>query len=291
MREDTGHQPNAAPANPATLVDAHVHLYDCFDRAAFFDSALKNFRHAAQTLGLPTDTHGCLLLTETSRDHAFESLITQHELADGRWRFHPASEGRSLVAAKDGRDVLTVIAGRQVVTRENLEVLALCCNEEFTDGRAVEHTIEKVIESGGLPVLPYGVGKWSGARGVAVDNLLKGAVGSRLMLGDNAGRLAMSGEPKQFALARDRGVWVLPGTDPLPFPSQAKGVGRYGLVLTGGIDPAMPAASVKQLIETASQQPHLFGRTDGLIRFFLLQSAMQMRKRLRKRPAGRRSNT
>lgn len=283
MQEETGHQRSDSASNAAVLVDAHVHLYDCFDRVAFFDSALKNFRHAAQTLGLPADTHGCLLLTETARDHAFESLIAQHELGGGRWRFHPASEGRSLVAALDGQDVLTVIAGRQVVTREGLEVLALCCNEEFTDGRAVEHTVEQVIEAGGLAVLPYGVGKWSGVRGLIIDKLLKGALGSRLMLGDNAGRLAVSGEPKQFALAREHGVWVLPGTDPLPFPSQANGVGRYGLVLTGGLDPAMPAASAKQWIETASHQPRIFGRTDGPGRFLLLQSAMQLRKRLRKR--------
>lgn len=282
MRQDSEHQNGATVPKNTVLVDTHVHLYDCFDRVIFFESAVKNLRHAAHALGLPADTPGCLMFTEMSGNHAFESLIKQHELPGG-WTFHPAAEGRSLVAANNGRDVLTLIAGRQIVTRENLEVLALCSNEEFTDGRAVEHTIEKVIDSGGLPVLPYGVGKWSGARGVIVDDLLNSALGSRLMLGDNAGRLAMAGEPKQFAFARERGVWVLPGTDPLPFPSQARGVGRYGMVLTGGIDPEKPAASVKQSIETASQQPRVFGRTAGPIRFLGLQSAMQLRKRLRKR--------
>ncbi|MEZ6191199.1 MAG: hypothetical protein R3C45_07895 [Phycisphaerales bacterium] len=282
MRQETDHQTDETTPSDVVLVDSHVHLYDCFDRVTFFDSALNNLRHAAQALGLPADTPGCLMFTEMSGDHAFESLIKQHKLPGG-WTFHPAAEGRSLVAAKDGRDVLTLIAGRQIVTRENIEVLALCCNEEFTDGRAVEHTIEKVIEVGGLPVLPYGVGKWSGARGVIVDDLLNSALGSRLMLGDNAGRLSLAGEPKQFALARERGVWVLPGTDPLPFPAQARGVGRYGMVLTGGIDPGKPAASAKQSIETANQQPRVFGRTDGPIRFLGLQSAMQLRKRLRKR--------
>jgi hypothetical protein len=282
MRQETDHQTGETTPGTAVLVDSHVHLYDCFDRVTFFDSAMNNLNQAAQTLGLSAETPGCLMFTEMSGDHAFESLIKQHKLPGG-WTFHPAAEGRSLVAAKDGRDALTLIAGRQVVTREDLEVLALCCNEEFTDGRAVEHTIEKVIEVGGLPVLPYGVGKWSGARGVIVDDLLNSALGSRLMLGDNVGRLAMAGEPRQFAFARERGVWVLPGTDPLPFPSQARGVGRYGMVLTTGIDPEKPAASVKQSIETASHQPQVFGRTDGPIRFLGLQSAMQIRKRLRKK--------
>lgn len=266
----------------SVLVDTHVHLYDCFDRVAFFDGAIQNFQHAAQTLGLPTDTPGCLMLTETSKDHAFESLLEQHELDGGRWRFHPAGEGRSLIAALDGKDVLTVIAGRQIVTREGLEVLALGCNEQFTDGRAIEHTIEKVIEADGLAVLPYGVGKWSGARGVLVNKLLNGPLGSRLVLGDNAGRLAMGGEPKQFAEARERGVWILPGTDPLPFADQAVRAGRYGMVLEGKIDRDKPAASILAHIGARDTQPSTYGKTDGLLTFLRLQIAMQLRKRLSK---------
>ena len=265
------------------LVDAHVHLYDCFDRVTFFDGAYRNFQHAAQTLGLPSDTPGCLMLTETSKDHAFEALLKQHELDGGRWRFHPAGEGRSLIAALDGKDVLTVIAGRQVVTLEGLEVLALGCNEEFTDGRAIEHTIEQVIEADGLAVLPYGVGKWNGARGVLVDKLLDGPQGSRLLLGDNAGRLSIGGEPKQFTRARKRGIWVLPGTDPLPFANQATRAGTFGMVLTGGIDRDKPAMSIKQLIQTADAQPKAFGRTDGPVSFLAKQFGMQLRKRLVKR--------
>jgi hypothetical protein len=274
--------PGKAGPGPV-LVDAHVHLYDCFDRVAFFDGAVQNFRHAARALDLPAETPGCLMLTETSKDHAFESLLKQHELDGGRWRFHPAGEGRSLIAALDGKDTLTVIAGRQIVTREGLEVLALGCNEQFTDGRAIEHTIEKVISADGLAVLPYGVGKWSGARGVKVDELLESALGSRLLLGDNAGRLAMGGGPKQFDDAHRRGVWVLAGTDPLPFADQASRVGRYGVVLKGEIDRDKPAASILAHIKASDAQPKTYGKTDGLVTFLRLQVGMQLRKRLGKR--------
>jgi len=277
-------QPTADTQSGAVvLVDAHVHLYDCFDRAAFFDGASNNFRSAASSLGLPGDTHGVLLFTEMSGVHAFESLIAQHELNGGRWRFHPASEGRTLVAALEGKDVLTIVAGRQVVTREGLEVLSLCCSEQFTDGQAIEHTIEKIIEAGGLPVLSYGVGKWSGSRGKIIDRLIRGALGSRLMLGDNAGRLWMGGEPKQFAEARQRGMWVLPGTDPLPFADQASRVGRYGMMLCGEIDRDRPAASIQHLIRSAEAQPRVYGTTDGPLSFLKLQIAMQVRKRLIRR--------
>jgi len=268
---------------PSILVDAHVHLYDCFDRVAFFDTARANFRRAAQSLSLPADTPGVLLLTETSKDHAFESLIAQHELPGGAWRFHPSAEGCSLIAQCDGQDVLALVAGRQVVTHEGLEVLALCCNEQFNDDRPIEHTIGKIVNAGGLPVLPYGVGKWSGARGVIISKLLEGPLASRLLLGDNAGRLSLAPEPAHFKLARDQGLFILPGTDPLPFAAQAGRVGTYGMRLTGPFDPDKPAASIRQRIQTADTQPTVYGRTDGPVRFFNKQLRMQLRKRLSKR--------
>jgi hypothetical protein len=268
---------------PPILIDAHVHLYECFDRTTFFDAALANFQTASQTLGLPDNTPGCLMLTETAKDHAFDSLIAQQKLDGGRWRFRETGEGRALVAAMDGQDVLTVIAGRQIVTREGLEVLALCSNDSFADKLPLEQTIEKVIDADALPVLPYGVGKWSGTRGKVIDSMLNSPLANKMMLGDNAGRLALTGEPKQFAQARKQGIWVLPGTDPLPFPRQARGVGRFGMVLKNGIDQTRPAASLKSILSNLNAQAQTYGRADGLISFLSLQFGMQLRKRLNKR--------
>jgi len=263
------------------LIDAHVHLYDCFDRTLFFDAALKNFQRASQSLGLPDNTPGFLMLTETSKDHAFASLIEQRELDGGRWRFNPAGDNLSLTAALEGRGVLTVIAGRQIVTREGLEVLALCCNETFNDGLAIEQTIENVVLADGLAVLPYGVGKWSGARGGVVDALLSGPWSDRLMLGDNAGRLGLLGEPKRLARARQKGARVLPGTDPLPLGSQTTRAGRYGMLLDVAMDREKPGASIKRCIQATQKQPITFGRTAGPFGFLKCQIAMQLRKRLR----------
>lgn len=264
------------------LIDAHVHLYDCFDRTVFFDAALANIRGAAEALGLPTNTPGYLLLAETRRDEAFESLRKQKDLDGGRWRFRGAGDGLSLIAAHEGEEVLTVIAGRQVVTREGLEVLSLCCAEKFEDGGLAEGVVEQVIALGGLAVLPYGVGKWSGTRGAVVDGLLAGPLGKQLFLGDNAGRLALSGKPKRFIDAQRRGVWVLPGTDPLPFAGQARQAGRFGLVLEGRVDPDRPAESIKHLIASVQRQPAVYGRARGLASFLALQSGMQLRKRLKR---------
>jgi hypothetical protein len=49
------------------LIDAHVHIYDCFDLEKFFDSAYANFKSAAEQLGHTNDFTGILLLAETSK--------------------------------------------------------------------------------------------------------------------------------------------------------------------------------------------------------------------------------
>ena len=272
----------SSSTGPPTLIDAHVHLYGCFNRATFFDAARKNFQQAAQSLGLPTHTLGVLMLTETASDHAFDSLLEQRELDAGRWRFDPTQDGRSLTASLSGRHALTVIAGRQIMTREGLEVLALCCNETFTDGLSTEQTIEHVVKADGLAVLPYGVGKWSGMRGGVVDALLDGRWADKLMLGDNAGRLALLGEPKRLARARQKGIRVLPGTDPLPLRSQATRAGRYGMLLDVAVDPEKPCVSIKRCIQATPKQPITFGRMAGPFGFLKCQIAMQLRKRLRR---------
>jgi len=273
--------PQADQAQTA-LIDAHVHLYDCHDRATFFDAALRNFSNAAQSLGLPRDTPGILMLTETAKDNAFQSLIDQPELDGGRWKFTPQNDGLTITASIEGRDAITIIAGKQIVTQEGLEVLALGTSHNFTQGLDVRHTIEKVSQLHALPVLPFGVGKWSGKRGEIIHDLIHDETFPiRFMLGDNAGRLALAGAPQQFALAQQKNIWTLPGTDPLPFARQAKQVGRFGLVLDNGFDPAQPTASIKAALQSLTAQPTTFGKANGLVPFFGLQVAMQIRKRLK----------
>lgn len=284
MSTDTSLPVSPAPASSAVLIDAHVHLYDCYDLATFFDAARQNFADAANELDLPGDTPGVLMLTETSNDNAFQSLIDRGETNNGRWRFSPHDDGLSITASKDGRDELTVIAGKQVVTAEGLEVLALGTNHAFTEGLELRHTIQKVDQHQGLPVLPFGVGKWSGRRGQIVSNLIQDeSFPVRFMLGDNAGRLALAGKPKTFEQASQKNIWTLPGTDPLPFADQAGRVGRFGLVLGQGFDPTGPGASIIETLKNLQAQPKTFGRTSGPLPFMRLQFAMQLRKRLGKR--------
>jgi hypothetical protein len=253
-----------APSSSVALVDSHVHFHACYDLPAFLDGALRNFRKA----GAGT---GHLLLTESAGAHWFRRWRDGLN-AGGGWRFEPTREEESLRVLNGSGDRMVLVAGRQIVARERLEVLALGRDLELPDGLPLVETLERVRESGALPVLPWGFGKWWGRRGMVVAETLERD--GELFLGDNGGRLGL--DPVLFRRARRLGVRVLPGSDPLPFARHAGLVGSYGFVLPQAVDLDRPAEILLRHIRE-SGQPRAFGRRAGLPRFLRDQVGMQLR--------------
>jgi|GEM_PF-4096143 len=127
------------------FVDAHVHIYDCFDLETFLNSALENFKSEAARCGQEDSFTALLLLTETARENWFHHLAGYATMesgtgdkAIGNWTFHRTNENCSLYAQSENSYGLFLIAGRQIVTAENLEILALATDKEFQDGH-LEH--------------------------------------------------------------------------------------------------------------------------------------------------------
>lgn len=276
-------QPTRFPAY--VLVDAHVHVHPGFAGDAFLDAALANFRKAAAALGRPEDFLGCLLLAEMSEMRRMPGWLRRanHPEGNGMWRFERTGETESLVARRvsggDGARLL-VIAGRQIATREGIEVLALASDAGVLDGLSFGETLQRVRTSGALPVLPWGFGKWWGRRGQLVSGALARRGSALLFLGDNAGRPALGGEPSLFRQARDCGVAVLPGSDPLPLPWHAGRAGSHGFVLEGGLDAEHPAWDLRQRLRELRESPPVFGRRVTFPGFLCDQAALRARRRL-----------
>jgi hypothetical protein len=264
---------------PATvLVDAHVHVHPGFARDTFFDAARENFRREGAELGLRDEALGCLLLAEMGPAHWFQRAWNGEE-GGSAWRFERTRELESLVAWH-GDDRLLVIAGRQIATRDGLEVLALACDAGVPDGLPFGETLHRVRACGALPVLPWGFGKWWGRRGRLIAGALARHGSAPLFLGDNGGRPAAGGAPRLFAEAQARGVAVLPGSDPLPLPWHAGRAGSYGFLLEGGLDTERPAADLRQRVRDLREGPRAFGRLAPLPRFLRDQVALRSRRRL-----------
>lgn len=252
------------PSSSVALVDSHVHFHSCYEPQTFLDGALRNFRKAGQV------GTGYLLFTESTGAHWFRRW--REGLKNAGWRFEPTPEEESLRAVNGAGERLFLIAGRQIVARERLEVLALGKDLDLPDGLPLREVLERVRESGALPVLPWGFGKWWGRRGAFVAETLR--QDGELFLGDNGGRLGP--EPALFRQARKLGIRLLPGSDPLPFVRHAGLAGSYGFVLPHAVDMDRPAETLLRRIRE-SGQPRAFGRRAGLPRFLRDQVGMQLR--------------
>lgn len=177
------------------------------------------------------------------------------------------------------RGRMLVCAGRQVVTRENLEVLTLITNHTLPDGRQIEETLDAAGELGAFRVVPWGFGKWTGVRGRRVASVLADYAGSDFALGDNGGRLRFAKRPALFGIAERRRVRILPGSDPLPFRHHQHRAGSYGARLEGVLSETTPGADLFRLMTDPSTPWRRFGARERLLPFLRNQCAMQWRKR------------
>lgn len=269
-----------------TLVDAHVHFHTCFETTVFFERAWDNFESSGSSFfGQCHPSIGVLLLADTHRTEGFDRLAhifgqqrKQDNANSGAWKLHDTNENTSLYLTSGSNKVLVVIAGRQLVTRENLEVIAIGTRRRFERGMATEALIQEIVHTDALPVLPWGFGKWMGARGRVVEQLLRNPELPQFFLGDSGNRPALWPRSSLFRLAEERGIEDLPGSDPLPFPSEVARPGSFGFAMEGSLSFERPTQDLKDKLFNKATAIRRFGTGETLIRFVGNQLAMQYRK-------------
>ena len=262
------------------VVDAHVHIHEHFQLSRLFLISLQNFRTALNQNQIYEPFESFLLLTESSGTNRFKRLASMAD-ADSTEDFSVSatSEPTTLRITTGGGQQLFIVAGRQIVTAENLEILALGYEEDYPDGRPLNHALKDLEASGCLRVLPWGAGKWLGQRGKAIESLVANWDGGSLFLGDNANRPKFWSLPAVFQQAASRGIYNLPGSDPLPFSGLEKKAGSFGFMLRGQIRSEAPFQSLVSLIVGRPQSITQFGRAEGLGAFIQNQISMQIVKR------------
>ena len=274
----------AGPWNGHALIDAHVHFHSGFDPVTFFRAARTNLEGAAGRLAPGDAWVGILVLTEGAGDRAFEAFRQE---AGGRRRgpvcFELTDEDESVLVREDGAQSvpLVVVAGRQVQTAEGLEVLALPVLEEIPDGMTVSETIARTLELGGVPVLPWGFGKWLLGRGRLVAGILGERRPRDFLLADTGHRPPAAPYPTLLRRGEREGLPVITGSDPLPLAGEDRRAGASCFALAGPVDPNRPAAWTKRALEGLRESPPRHDRPQAWGRFARVQLAMQWRKRIR----------
>jgi len=265
------------------LADTHVHIYDFYRLDVFLDSALRNFTRSAPP-GAPFTA--ILFLTETASCDWFTRLeACARDRGDplkerlGTWRVEPREGGLSLRAVKEGEGSLFIIAGRQITAEGGIEVLALAARERIPDGLGLEETIEGVIRTGALPVLPWSAGKWRGATGRTVRRLLEKARPGTLCLGLSSVTPFWWPPPRLFSRCETKGIPVLCGTDPLPLPGEETKPGRFGSILEDSLDPRRPEADFLMVLRGSEKKISVFGSRESTFRFVKNQIRLKLGKR------------
>lgn len=275
-----------ATSEPLIIIDGHVHIHDCFFLPKFLDAGHRNCRTEAQRRGQGDAFTGVLLLTESYGIDWFErfrSYADHHETlgsaSTSLWQFHYTDESCSLLAESTRGSKLFVIAGRQIVTKEKLEVLALMTDHAFPDGTFLEDTIKAVRLSDGIPVIPWGFGKWWGQRGKILSDLIPSQPAADFFLGDNSSRPAFLPYPTQFTQAEKLGIRILPGSDPLPFSSEYWRLCSVGFSLKGVLQERTPSTGLKVLLRDPTTVVSPYIQPENWHRFLKNQLAMQIVKR------------
>jgi hypothetical protein len=267
---------------PMIYFDGHVHIQENVSIDSLLDSARRNFIHEGEQTS-PGQSATCFLfLAETKKFNFFSDYKKQADarlITPGGWHLSATREAESLLLTHNdwqaGR--IFLVAGRQIVTVERLEVLALATTSIIADGLSLDETVATIQNNEGLAVLPWAVGKWFGKRGATVDAFLKTAAPGRLFVGDNGGRPVFWPTPRLFLTARQRGIQLLPGSDPLPLAREELRVGSYGGWLNGECSDDRPAADIRKLLTTGTEKVTPFGERQQVLNFFRNQLALRLK--------------
>lgn len=265
------------------VTDAHTHIYPCYDLDAFISASFRNFTDAAARERL-AGWDGLIFLTETRENDYFSRLKGQgaHTPAHDAWQVTDTEEVFSLLIthrAFPGQRVF-VVAGRQIITREKLEVLALAPSLTIGEYQPLDKTIASILGDGAVAVLPWGVGKWLGKRQRILTSFLQQTRAPLLFVGDNGSRPRLWPKPALLQGSRQTGPSspprLLSGSDPLPLTGEEHRVGSFGSIIHATIDPARPAFSTITALADPDTEIGSFGHLQSTFRFIKQQLALRL---------------
>jgi hypothetical protein len=203
-----------------TLLDTHLHLYPNYDLPLAFNQLLD--RSASQ--GTRVNRVACLAERHDCHFH--------QQLSDGSSRLSgfevTPGIGNAITIKRESDGLqLSLLPGRQVITRENIEVLALACPEMIDDGQPALDVIYQINQLQRVPVLTWSPGKWFGERGKLVERLINELDKQDFLIGDTTLRPYGWSTPRLMKMAQDKGFTVIAGSDPLPFSGEEHWLGAY----------------------------------------------------------------
>jgi hypothetical protein len=214
--------------------------------------------------------------------NAFKELkeSAQKKISIGNWGVELSNSPNVLKLVGKEKKIF-LLAGRQIVTKENLEVLAIGLEDEYKDGKPIDEVINDVKKLKSIPIIPWGFGKWTGKRKEIVEKIILQNDVNPIYLGDNGNRPWFMKASKLLVNGTVKGMLNLPGSDPLPFSREEQKPGSFGFVIEDTLNEDNPFDSFYQIITGSESNFKTFGKLESAYYFFKNQIAMQIVKRTR----------
>lgn len=273
--------------------DSHVHIYEQFSIEILLNSALKNFRNAAMEVGESQESDFVLFFTEGNEQNFFRKLYkeSKNNKTDEQnststlksWKLINKGIPHYLLATKANDHNLHLIAGSQLVSAENLELLSLFVPLPIPNKKLnLRDLIKEVSKAYGVVVLPWGVGKWVGSRSKVIKECLDQDPKENFFIGDNGNRPQLWPQPTLFSYALSKNLAIVSGSDPLPFHSHQTRVGSYGSWKKNvSLDQTNPIDSIRSLFSDLDGF-NSFGKRTSTAKFVCDQFRINILHRLRR---------
>lgn len=262
-------------------IDGHVHLYPVYDLKKAVECGVRNLIDHSKKIS--SNVIPVWLLVERSDANFFDQIYQSPEkYENGEVKFKQGNDDLTIVVEKNKEPILFVFAGRQLVTKEGLEVLSLISNLNIPDRqKSIDEVIQAVTDSGGIPTLNWAPGKWFFNRGKVIARQIKEKSINEIFIGETTLRNTLWPEPKLVKQARKKGFPIIAGSDPLPFKGEEKGIGSFGFTIEGDFGPEKPAQSLRDLMNQNREDIKIIGHRNNIFTFARRQYKIMMEKRTR----------
>lgn len=260
----------------ALFIDGHVHLYQKYNISEAIRYGFMNMRSAVNSFvkseGIDNIAY-IWLLTERSDCNFFDHISRNaSKMQSDGLRFTPLDDQKSIIASGISGKDLYLLTGRQIVTKERLEILTYASSLNIEDGkRSIDDVIDNIIDSNGIAVLNWAPGKWFFSRGKIIRRVLDKYQSRHVFVGDTLLRNVLWPTPRLMRLAKKRGFRITAGSDPFPFEGEEQYIGSYGFMVTGEFDEKKPADSVLSLLRSRDTKLTLFGKRNNVVDFIRRQ--------------------
>ncbi len=253
------------------LIDGHIHLYPLYKLTLAINNGIKKLQQAAiqsNSTDMSQKQIPVWLLVERYDCNFFDQISSESSVTLNGFQLKAAGDGSTIIVSKNDTIVLYIFAGRQLVTKENLEILSLVSPFNLKDREySIEEVIDNVNKNNGVPAINWAPGKWFFSRGEIVKNVLHKYSPDQLLIGDTSLRTTLWPTPKLMSRSQQKEFKIIAGSDPLPFEDEENQIGTYGFTVSAQFDESKPAVSMRNILRDRTLHFNFIGNRNNLLTF------------------------